>query len=212
MRRIIKICGLREADNIRAVETLDIDWTGFIFYPPSPRCVPDEEHYADAVRKVVKRKAGVFVNAGLHDMLRHVSRFQLDGVQLHGDESPETSAALRQAGCTVIKAFAIASEDDLRRTEAFEGAADYFLFDTKCNLRGGSGQRFDWQLCEAYQGRTPFLLSGGIRPQHTDDVLRFTHPRLAGIDLNSGFETAPAQKDVAVLQMFINEIRKKEMQ
>ena len=212
MGMIIKVCGLRETENIRRVESLDIDWTGYVFYPPSPRHVPDTKVFIDVIRKTAKRRIGVFVNTGMASIVRHIYLFRLGGVQLHGSEPPEACARLRKAGCTVIKAFAIASEEDMRRTEDYEGCADYFLLDTKCRTRGGSGQRFDWQACQAYRGETPFLLSGGIRPEHAEDVLRFSHPRHAGIDLNSGFETEPAQKDIDLLRRFINEIRKNEMQ
>jgi phosphoribosylanthranilate isomerase len=204
---IIKVCGLREADDLRGVEGLAVDWTGFVFHPPSPRYVPDTDDFAEAVRKVSKRRVGVFVNADMEEIARRVRRFALESVQLHGDEPPKDCAALRDAGCLVIKAFGVTTEDDLRLTEAYEGCVDYFLFDTKCATHGGSGRRFDWQACRAYRGRTPFLLSGGIRPEDVGDLHRFAHPLHAGIDLNSGFETAPAHKDIDRLRQFIRQIR-----
>ncbi|MDR3269812.1 MAG: phosphoribosylanthranilate isomerase [Tannerella sp.] len=203
---------MREVENIRAVERLDIDWMGFIFYPRSPRYVPDEDVYAKAVRRCAKVKAGVFVNAGRKEMLEKASRYGLDCLQLHGNESPGVCEALQRQGYRVIKAFAVATAEDLAQTAAYESCADYFLFDTKCNTCGGSGKTFDWTLLDAYHGETPFLLSGGIHPGSIPDLLRFEHLRMAGIDLNSGFETAPALKDVRRLEIFINQLKNKNKQ
>ena len=210
MRRIIKVCGMREAENIRDVERLDVDWMGFIFYAPSPRYIPDDEAHPEAVRRCVRRKIGVFVDAGTDEITEKISRYGLDGVQLHGRETPDVCRTLRRQEVTVIKAFSVATTSDVEQTEAYETCVDYFLFDTPSNAYGGSGQSFDWTLLEAYTGATPFLLSGGIRPDSIGDLFRFTHPRWAGIDLNSGFETAPAQKDVAALSAFIRQIRNNE--
>ena len=127
----------------------------------------------------------------------------------HGNESPEDCRALYQLGFPLIKAFSIASASDLSRTEAYEDCVDYFLFDTKCSGFGGSGRQFDWSLLSAYKGRTPFLLSGGITPSSAESILQFKHPAFAGIDLNSGFETSPAIKNVQQLKEFVELIRKK---
>jgi phosphoribosylanthranilate isomerase len=203
----IKVCGMREAENIQAVERLDIDWMGFIFYPRSLRYVPDEEAYAAVIRSCSKVKVGVFVDADRLVMPDKASRYGLDYLQLHGNESPATCEALQQAGYHIIKAFSVATADDLQRTAAYETCADYFLFDTKCDTHGGSGQRFDWTVLDAYRGLTPFFLSGGIHPGSLCELLRFSHPRWIGIDVNSGFETAPALKDVSRLEPFIHQFR-----
>ena len=97
--------------------------------------------------------------------------------------------------------------DDLERTSSYEGRVDYFLFDTKCDNYGGSGKQFDWSVLEAYTGETPFLLSGGLRPESAGAIRSFHHPRLAGIDLNSGFEIEPGLKDVEKLKRFIHDIK-----
>jgi phosphoribosylanthranilate isomerase len=140
-------------------------------------------------------------------MLQKAAACRLDYLQLHGEESPELCHALQKRGYPLIKAFPVATANDLQRTEAYEGQAAYFLFDTKCEGYGGSGQTFDWSLLAAYRGRTPFLLSGGIRPDSLEAIRRFRHPRFAGIDLNSGFETAPGLKDTARLAPFIRSLR-----
>ena len=140
-------------------------------------------------------------------MLRTAERFGLRWLQLHGDESPETCAALRQRGYGIIKAIRIATAADLAAARDYEGCADYLLFDTRCDGYGGSGRRFDWTVLDAYTGNTPFLVSGGLDAECAEAVKRFAHPRFAGVDLNSGFETAPAVKDAGKLEKFIPKIQ-----
>ena len=86
---------------------------------------------------------------------------------------------------------------------------DYFLFDTACSGYGGSGKTFNWNILQAYRGKTPFLLSGGLRPGSLSSLLQFKHEQWAGIDLNSGFETAPGLKDAAAVHTFINQLKQK---
>ncbi|MBQ8066448.1 MAG: phosphoribosylanthranilate isomerase [Prevotella sp.] len=213
MKPLVKLCGMRHADNIRAAEALGLDMMGFIFWPKSSRYVAAPPAY---LPKTVRR-VGVFVDAGADEVLAHVRDYGLDAVQLHGHEQPPYLAALRAAtpATTLIKAFCIASADDLAPAAAYEGYADLFLFDSRAALPGGNGTQFDWGVLSAYHGHTPFLLSGGIGP---DDAARLTAwlgsggaaARLcAGIDLNSRFETAPAMKDVALLRRFLAQLRQR---
>jgi phosphoribosylanthranilate isomerase len=150
---------------------------------------------------------GVFVNEQPEEILRKVEEYRLDYVQLHGDESPDACRRLRDAGCAVIKAFSVLSAADLQHTPAYDPFVDYFLFDAKGSERGGTGKRFDWPLLEAYRGHVPFLLSGGIGPEHVADLSAFRHPQMAGIDLNSRFESAPAMKDTVRIEQFIRHLR-----
>lgn len=206
---IIKVCGMRDANNIREVAKLDIDLMGFIFYPKSPRYFLLDKGSELSLRSLPLKKVGVFVNASMDEIQTTAIRLNLNYLQLHGNESPEDCRTLYQLGFLLIKAFSIASVADLHQTEAYEGCADYFLFDTKCSGFGGSGRQFDWSLLSAYKGRTPFLLSGGITPSSAEAILQFKHPAFAGIDLNSGFETSPAMKNVQQLKEFVELIRKK---
>lgn len=180
---ITKVCGMRDAQNIRDVEALGIDWIGMIFWPKSKRYVAEVPSYLPEHLK----KVGVFVDSTLDDILQHISDYQLDIIQLHGQESPDFAKALKPH--TIIKAFNIEKADDLLQTEKYKGIADYFLFDTKGKMAGGNGQKFDWSVLTAYQGKTPFLLSGGIGPEDAESVRSFHHPRCIGIDLNSRFES-----------------------
>ena len=158
---IIKVCGMKYAENIRALDKLKPDMTGFIFHPSSPR-------FADAVPEYMPAsslRVGVFVNSDTDYILYKVKEFGLDIVQLHGNESPEQCRAIRSKGIDIIKAFSLKTGNADTVTAPYDGLCRYYLFDTPCAAYGGSGKTFDWTLTESYHGKTPFLLSGGIRPE-----------------------------------------------
>ena len=198
---IVKVCGMRDAQNIRDVEKLGVDWIGMIFWPQSKRFVAEVPSYLPKHQK----RVGVFVDAPLEDIRQHISDYQLNIIQLHGQESPDYVKALKPH--TTIKAFNIAKADDLVQTEQYEGIADYFLFDTKGLMVGGNGQKFDWSVLTAYHGKTPFLLSGGIGLDDAESINSFHHPCCIGIDLNSRFEVSPAFKDIDKLRTFLGKIK-----
>lgn len=200
-RKLIKVCGMREAENIREAEALGIDWMGFIFWPQSSRYVAERPTYLPTRCK----RVGVFVDEQIEQVRHIVEDYALDIIQLHGNESPEYARTL--GGRTLIKAFNIATADDLAQTRPYEGIVDLFLFDTKGRTVGGNGEKFDWTVLNAYQGATPFLLSGGIGPDDAERIRAFRHPRCIGIDLNSRFEVSPAFKDVDLLREFVKNIR-----
>jgi len=197
---IIKICGMRETENIREAEALGIDLMGFIFWPKSSRYVSERPAYLPTGCK----RVGVFVDASLDEIRQHADDYQLDLIQLHGHESPAFVEALRPL--RIIKAINIASAEDLIQTEAYEGIVDHFLFDTKGKVAGGNGVKFNWSILASYHGATPFLLSGGIGPDDVEAVNSFRHPQCLGIDLNSRFEVEPALKDIHKLRQFINQL------
>ena len=197
---------MREAENIREVEALGIDLMGFIFWPKSKRYVSEKPAYLPQKCK----RVGVFVDEDIDQVKRIAEDYALDFIQLHGSESP--AYIFQLGGLHVIKAFNIATAEDLELTKPYDGLVDYFLFDTKATLPGGSGQQFDWNVLEAYNGETPFLLSGGIGPDDAERVKSYYHPKCAGIDLNSRFEIAPGLKDVNTMRSFIREIREIRVQ
>ena len=198
---IVKVCGMRDAQNIRDVEKLGVDWIGMIFWSQSKRFVAEVPSYLPKHQK----RVGVFVDAPLEDIRQHISDYQLNIIQLHGQESPDYVKALKPH--TTIKAFNIAKADDLVQTEQYEGIADYFLFDTKGLMVGGNGQKFDWSVLTTYHGKTPFLLSGGIGLDDAESIGSFHHPCCIGIDLNSRFEVSPAFKDIDKLKTFLGKIK-----
>lgn len=192
---------MRDADNIREVEALSIDMMGFIFWPKSSRYVSERPGYLPTKCK----RVGVFVDEDIELLKRTSDDFVLDFIQLHGNESPEYIRQLQ--GLRTIKAFNIATPSDLEQTKPYEGFADYFLFDTRGKSVGGNGEKFDWNVLAAYEGNTPFLLSGGIGPEDAESVKSFYHPMCIGIDLNSRFETAPALKSIDKLKQILNYVK-----
>lgn len=207
---------MREPENIRQVAETGIDWMGFIFYAHSARSIDngkwkiDNERKNSSLNNFQLKRVGVFVNATPEEMMETAAHYRLDYLQLHGNESPDICFTLHKRGYAIIKAFSIATEEDLKPVADYEGRADYFLFDTKCSSYGGSGKQFDWSVLSAYKGQTPFLLSGGINPDSVEALRNFSHPKLAGIDLNSGFETSPGMKDAEKLKTFIDKIKNKK--
>jgi phosphoribosylanthranilate isomerase len=202
---IVKVCGMRDAENIREVEALGVDWMGFVFHRTSPRFVGELPDYLPQRAK----RVGVFVDETEEQIMETVQLFRLDMVQLHGHETPDFCSCIRSKGLKVIKAISMQNRFPSEEVSFYERACDYFLFDTKTPLPGGSGQKFDWSSLSAYRGTTPFLLSGGISPDDADRVEAFVHERCIGIDLNSRFETSPAYKDIRLLQSFIDKIKRK---
>ena len=208
---VIKVCGMREGANIQDIESLGIDWLGMIFWPKSSRYVSKQPDYLPRNAK----RVGVFVDE-LPEKIVSISRlYRLDYIQLHGHESTTDINLLRQAiadqgSATIppqlIKAFSIATSDDLGQVKTYEGKVDYFLFDTKGPSVGGNGFQFDWDVLTGYHGRTPFLLSGGIGPEDAERIRTFHHPQCIGIDLNSRFEQSPGVKDVHKLKTFIQSL------
>lgn len=216
---------MREAENIREVMSLGVDFLGMIFWPPSPRNV-EQIHVAaglmpdNADEDIVNSKkadckfVGVFVDEMPQNIVTRVYNFHLDYVQLHGSESPVMIENLKRTlipdiapDIKIIKALSIREKDDVKRWRQYEKCVDMFLFDTKCKCVGGSGEQFDWSVLEEYDGNIPFLLSGGIGPDDVERVKAFHHPMCVGIDLNSRFEIAPALKDVNKLKGFIDSVR-----
>ena len=198
---MIKVCGMRETDNIRDVETLGIDMMGFIFWPKSSRFVNQRPNY---LPKRVKR-VGVFVDEDPWQVKGLAADYGLDYIQLHGHESPEYIFQL--GGLHIIKAFNISTAEDLLQTQPYEGLVDYFLFDAKGKSVGGNGEKFNWDVLDAYHGSTPFLLSGGIGPDDATNVKAFHHPKCIGIDLNSCFELSPGLKDINKLKEFLKQVK-----
>lgn len=204
----VKICGMREAANILAIADFNPDFLGFIFYDKSPRYV------ADTLSTEVLRglpatvaKVGVFVDAPLPELLTIATQYSLDYVQLHGHETPAYCQAVRAQRLQVIKAFSVDEQFDFSTLAAYEPGCEFFLFDTKGARRGGNGRSFDWRVLANYQGPTPFLLSGGLGPANTDQLLRFHHPRLAGYDFNSLLEISPGFKNVEVIGQLLTRLR-----
>jgi len=208
----LKICGLKYPQNISEIAALQPDYMGFIFYEKSPRFYENdvETGRAPSLQKHIK-KVGVFVNETAEKILETIEKYGLDLVQLHGAETPEFCRNLKQKmqDVKIIKAINIENVLDIEKTKMYDNdCCDYFLFDTKTNLHGGSGQKFQWWTLDWYDGEIPFFLGGGISIDDVPKIKEIHHDMLYGIDINSRFEIEPALKDVEKVKQFLMEIKK----
>jgi phosphoribosylanthranilate isomerase len=205
---LVKVCGMKNKENIRALIRLNPDFIGYIFYPNSPRYVePAIAHsLTERVPSAVK-KAGVFVNSSIEEIMEKVISLRLDCVQLSGHESLSFVKRLNHANIPIIKAVHVNEEEDLEKAYEFSPFISKFLFDTKTDVFGGSGHKFDWNILHSYKGDVPFFLSGGIGPGEVDDILCFRHPKFEGVDINSKFEIEPGLKNIELIQSFLSTIR-----
>lgn len=204
----IKVCGMRDPENISGVAAALPDFLGFIFYPKSARFV-GEEFSADQLQAIPEtiQRVGVFVNELPEKVIEICRKLNFQVAQLHGSESSEYCRQIKASGLTVFKAFSVDDSFDFGQLSGYADVCDYFLFDTKGHLPGGTGQKFNWDLLKKYKGLVPFFLSGGIGPDDLEAIRNFEHPRWRGLDVNSGFELSPALKDVEEVRRFITEIR-----
>jgi phosphoribosylanthranilate isomerase len=195
----IKICGLREPENIKAVSALEPDYMGFIFYGPSPRFVNDAS--LESLKHIPGStlKTAVFVNESAESINTLIDKYNFNAVQLHGSENPEFCNSFKNR-VSVIKAFGLSSNFDFEQLAAYKNKVDFFLFDTKTNIHGGSGKTFDWSLLDQYKLDVPFFLSGGLSLDNMEEVKNINHRQFYGVDLNSKFETEPGIKNIEKLE------------
>lgn len=213
----LKVCGMRVPENISAVAALKPAYMGFIFWEPSKRYIQN------AIPKIDPsiQKIGVFVKASPDFIVKTVQENDLQGVQLHGGETPEDCKALLEAWekqtdanntpPMLIKAFSVADQFDFSVLAPYEAYCDFFLFDTKGKLPGGNGYTFSWELLAAYPSNTPYFLSGGIGLAQINDLADFlkskASKRCAVIDVNSTFEYKDYTKNTQDLNLFINALK-----
>lgn len=222
----VKVCGITQLDQLHALPALDVNYAGFIFYPPSPRYVVRAGLSGHEVKKarVKLYKVGVFVDASYEDVMRCIDEYGLDMVQLHGRETPYECQKI-VANIDVIKAFRFAENDHVAwMIKDYYEDSDFFLFDTGVPapkgerenkaLYGGTGRKFDWNRLRDLNIQKPFFLSGGIEPSDAALVRSFMATDVAkdmiAVDINSRFETAPGVKDLAMVGQFIKELKESE--
>lgn len=199
----IKVCGLRNYENISNVIIAGADCVGFIFHKASPRYFNDALSF-DEIRTIKAAKIGVFVNENAYSVLDKVAHYDLDFVQLHGNESPEYCSELRKY-VKIIKAFGINENFDFQILKNFR--VDYFLFDTATIAHGGSGKMFDHRLLQKYELDVPFFISGGISLEHSQNIKQLEMKQLFGVDLNSKFESSPGIKEAYKIKQFIKQLQ-----
>lgn len=214
---LIKVCGMRDAQNIEQIALLAPDFVGFIFYPRSERYVRQSDLSSELLDKLLPKnqpnsiqRVGVFVESTYAEVQRIATQWKLDFVQLHGNESPSFCQKLHEKGFKIIKVFSVGKEGiSLSHMRLYENFVHYFLLDTQTPNYGGSGNKFDWQTLQLYDLETPFLLSGGISVHDIEKLKKPIHHKCIGFDVNSKFETAPAQKNPALIEEFITLMRQK---
>jgi phosphoribosylanthranilate isomerase len=207
MTLLVKICGLRTAEALDAAIEAGADMVGFVFFPPSPRHIEAEAARAlgERVRGRAK-KVALSVDASDAELAAAVEALKPDMLQLHGRESPGRVAALRaRFGLPVMKALAIETRADLAAIASYAGVADRLLFDARAPREatrpGGLGKAFDWHLLENVDPGVPFMLSGGLDAGNVAEALRVT--RAPAVDVSSGVERAPGEKDPDLIRAFV---------
>ena len=191
---------MRSPDNINSLSALAPDYMGFIFWEHSKRFVSDE---TPQLPQSIK-KTGVFVDASVDYILDTIANHKLQALQLHGKESPDFCKKLKSKELEIIKAFSVGKSFEFSDLEAYDSVCDYFLFDTKGDLPGGNGTRFNWSLLRDYPATKPFFLSGGIGPKDQNAIASIINLNLPiyAVDINSKFEDQPAFKNIEMIKQF----------
>lgn len=213
MPLLVKICGLKTEDALDAAFDAGADLVGFVFFPASPRHVG-----LDGARRLGARvrgragKVALSVNADDATLAAIVDALAPDALQLHGSETAERVRAVkRRFGLPIVKALAIAERRDLAQIDDYAGVADRLLFDAKppreATRPGGLGRAFDWTLLRGLQSPLPFLLSGGLDATNVAEAIRIVRPD--GVDVSSGVERAPGEKDPDLIRAFVRAARER---
>jgi phosphoribosylanthranilate isomerase len=197
----VKVCGITNPEDAWTATRSGADAVGLVF-AESPRelSVEKAREIAAALPDGVL-KVGVFVDEEPEEVLRIAAEVGLDYAQLHGDESPETVTVLRRGGVKVIKALRVRGAGSLGALDDYE--ADLFLLDAWSEkARGGTGERFDWELAKSYGGRGNIVVSGGLTPENVREAIRFFEPY--GVDASSSLEDAPGKKNEERVRRFVS--------
>ena len=207
----VKICGMRDVDNILRAASFVPDYMGFIFYPLSPRFVGNSFEIPPDLASTIRR-VGVFVNEETDLILKKSQQLGIDHIQLHGNETTTQAAQLKDAGLKVIKVFAVDDAFDFQLTKPYVPVVDYFLFDTKGKHYGGNAKTFNWEILKHYDQEIPFFLSGGLSPENVEEVFELKGMNLHAIDVNSGVEEAPGKKSMEKLRSLFEGVSRKSME
>ncbi|MBN2212822.1 MAG: phosphoribosylanthranilate isomerase [Bacteroidales bacterium] len=204
----IKVCGMRDRENIQELLELHPDYIGFIFYEKSVRYIGGQlDPSVTAVIPEDTGKVGVFVNADPDDILGKIDQYGLDYIQLHGRESAVYCTKLANEGVQIIKAFSVDDQFSFSVMDQYMDCCRYFLFDTRTTSVGGSGKKFNWEMLNEYSLSKPFFLSGGIGPDDAEETAGLRHMCIHALDINSRFETMPGYKNIDQVKKFIEKIR-----
>jgi phosphoribosylanthranilate isomerase len=207
----VKICGITDSADIPAALLAGANYLGFVFFPKSPRnlAISEAGYLASSVPEGIVRVA-LTVDAGDAELDAIVARVPLDMLQLHGRESPERVAAVRERyRLPVMKAVGITGESDLARLDSYGAVADRLLVDARppegASRPGGNAVAFDWRLIAGRSWPVPWMLAGGLTPENVGEAIRLTGAR--AVDVSSGVESAPGVKDGAAIAAFVEAAR-----
>ena len=207
----VKICGISDAAHAHAAAMHGAKWLGFVFFPPSPRNLS-----LDAARKLAQqlpdgpKRVGVFVNAS-DDLLKGaVAALSLDVVQLHGNETPEDAARIKdRLGVRIIKALGVSNEDDLALADPFTPHVDRILFDAKppagAALPGGNALSFPWHILQGKNLPYKWMLAGGLTADNVAEAVAASGA--TALDISSGVETEAGKKSSAAIQHFLSAVK-----
>jgi phosphoribosylanthranilate isomerase len=208
---LIKICGLSTVAALDAALAAGADFVGFVFFPPSPRHIGFAAARALGARVEGRaRKVAVSVDASDELLKTGIAALEPDLLQLHGRETPERVAVIRSRfGIPVMKAIPVTERADLAQVHLFAKVSDRIMFDARAPRRatrpGGHGLAFDWRLLQNLDPGVPFMLSGGLNPGNVAEALRITGAD--ALDVSSGVERAPGEKDAEMIGAFIRGAR-----
>ena len=210
----IKVCGMTQPDQVDQLAEAGVNFAGFIFYAKSPRYVLRQMTTSQIRKENRLNKVGVFVNAGVEDVLQLVDECRLHMVQLHGDETPKYCERVADY-VSVVKAFRVSESDNLEwMIRPYMDACDMFMFDTMGAGYGGTGKKFDWSMLNEVDVGKPFFLSGGIEPGDEQKLKNFSAQpvgkALFAVDINSKFETSPGLKDMGKVLAFARNLNGNE--
>jgi phosphoribosylanthranilate isomerase len=203
----VKVCGMTLPEQLEQLGGMGVTFAGFIFYPKSPRYVFKHMTTTQIRKENNVNKVGVFVNAGIEEILHLVDECRLHMVQLHGDESPKLCEKIADY-VSVVKAFRISENDNIEwMIRPYMDVCDMFMFDTMGAGYGGTGKKFNWEMLKDATIGKPFFLSGGIEPGDEAQLKEFAElpvgKALFSVDINSKFEISPGIKDMDKVRNFV---------
>lgn len=207
----IKVSGVTNMKQLQQLDGLNVDFAGLVFYKPSPRFAGGNFKKGEIKKADLDIKTiGIFSNAEYDEIMETIDTYELDMIQLNGDESPELCEELSES-IEVIKTFRLDGENGKaidKMIKDYDDACDYYLFDKAPRKGVGSeGKKFDWKKIGDAKIEKPFFLCGGIRPDDAALIKSYKHPDFYGIDLNSHFEKEPGVKDMSLILQFMHGLK-----
>jgi len=203
----LKVCGMRDLENLKGLAAIKPDFVGLIFYPKSPRYIGDDvDSQVLSLLSGFENKVGVFVNETVGTILEKAAQFKLNFIQLHGNEPVGICQKLKEKGLKVIKVFSVIDTLPIKSIAEYSAHVDYFLFDTKTPGYGGSGKIFNWEILQNYRSHVPYFLSGGIGLEEIKELDQHKLPGLFAVDVNSKVEVKAGFKNLEMIRELKSEL------